>query len=189
MTDTPPDHHDPRDELLVIRCQLGERPAFDELIDRWHPPLWKYARRLSGGDDAAQEIEQDVWLRVLRGIHRLRDAAKFRAWLFGIARRVMMDRLRLRYAAPAAADVDLDTLAGDETPPAGDLEALHQELERLPVVEREVLTLFYLNELSLAEIAEVVGVPAGTVKSRLHRARRMLRAELDGPGVRQGAGQ
>ena len=185
MTDTPPHLHDSLDELLVIRCQLGERPAFDELIDRWHAPLWKYARRLSGDDEPAHEIVQDVWLRVLRGIHRLRDAAKFRAWLFGIARRVVMDRLRVRYAAPAVADVDLETIAADDAPAADDLEQLQQELERLPIVERDVLTLFYLNELSLAEIAEVLGVPAGTVKSRLHRARRMLRAEMNAQGAQR----
>ena len=87
MTDTIKDLHTREDELLVVRCQLGERPAFDDLIDRWHAPLWKYARRLTGSDDAAQEVAQDVWLRVLRGIHRLRDGARLRAWLFGIARR------------------------------------------------------------------------------------------------------
>jgi RNA polymerase sigma factor (sigma-70 family) len=186
VTDTLKDLHIREDELLVVRCQLGERQAFDELIDRWHAPLWKYARRLSGSDDAAHEVAQDVWLRVLRGIHRLRDRARLRAWLFGIARRALMDRLRAQYAAPAVADVDVATIAADDDPAlADDLEALQQELERLPVIEREVLTLFYLKELSLAEIADVLGVPAGTVKSRLFRARRLLRAEMDGQGAQR----
>ena len=186
MTDTLTDLQTREDELLVVRCQLGERQAFDELIDRWHAPLWKYARRLSGSDDAAHEVAQDVWLRVLRGIHRLRDGARLRAWLFGIARRALMDRLRAQYAAPAVADVDVATIAADDDPAlADDLEALQQELERLPVIEREVLTLFYLKELSLAEIADVLGVPAGTVKSRLFRARRLLRAEMDGQGAQR----
>jgi RNA polymerase sigma-70 factor (ECF subfamily) len=61
------------DELLVIRCQLGERPASDELVERWHAPVWKYVRRVSGGDDAAWDVAQDMWLRVLRGIGRVRD--------------------------------------------------------------------------------------------------------------------
>src|SRR5215207_4493533 len=88
------------DELLVVRCQLGEREAFDELIDQWHARLWQYARRLAGSDEAADDAVQDVWLRVLRGIAQLRDSTKLRAWLFGIARRVLMDRLRQQYAAP-----------------------------------------------------------------------------------------
>lgn len=169
------------DELLVVRCQLGERPAFDELIERWGGPVWKYVRRLTGAENEAEEIFQNVWLRVLRGIHRLRDGSKLRAWLFGIARRALMDRLRERYAAPPQGDIDLTSLPADETP--DDLEReladLEQELARLPLVEREVLTLFYLRELSLGEVADVLGVPVGTVKSRLFRARKLLRQELE----------
>ena len=88
------------DEWLVVRCQLGERPAFDELISPWGEPVWKYVRRLTNSDEVANEIVQDVWLRVLRGLHRLRDGSKLRAWLFAIARRTLMDRLREHYAAP-----------------------------------------------------------------------------------------
>ena len=60
------------DELLAVRCQLGEAGAFDDLIARWQTPLWTYVRRLAGQDDAASEIVQDVWIRVIRGIPRLR---------------------------------------------------------------------------------------------------------------------
>ena len=88
------------DELLAIRCQLGERAAFDALIARWHEPLWRYLRRLANNDDAARDLTQDTWLRVLRGIGALREPAKLRPWLFGIARRVAMDRLRFEYARP-----------------------------------------------------------------------------------------
>jgi RNA polymerase sigma-70 factor (ECF subfamily) len=82
------------DDLLAVRCQLGEREAFDELIRRWHVPLWKYARRLTGDDDAAADCVQDTWLRVVRGVARLREPASLRAWLFGIARRVVMEPAR-----------------------------------------------------------------------------------------------
>jgi RNA polymerase sigma factor (sigma-70 family) len=172
------------DEWLVVRCQLGERSAFDELIQRWHEPLWRYVRRLTNDDDAAREVAQDAWLRVLRGISRLRDGTKLRAWLFGIARRALMDRLRTQYATPIVDDVDAIEVAAEET--AGTLEAdaaaLEHGLSRLPVTEREVLTLFYLQELSLADVADVLNVPVGTVKSRLFRARRLLRRELEGQG-------
>ena len=89
-----------QDEWLVLRCQLGEREAFDPLIAKWHPLLWRYSVRLTNDVDAAADVVQEVWLRVLRGLPALRDAARFRAWLFGIARRVLMDRLRVRYAEP-----------------------------------------------------------------------------------------
>jgi RNA polymerase sigma factor (sigma-70 family) len=169
------------DEWLVVRCQLGERAAFDELIQRWHDPLWKYARRVTGDADAARDIMQEVWLRVLRGIGRLRDASRLRAWLFGIARRVLTDRWRERYAAPEAIDVDLSTIPAEPAPDdlEDDLASMQEELGKLPFVEREVLTLFYLRELSLSEVAEILVIPVGTVKSRLFRARQLLRRELE----------
>ena len=174
------------DEWIAVRCQLGERAAFDELIQRWHGPIWQYVRHLSEDDDAAQDIAQDIWLRVLRGIGRLRDPAKLRAWLFGIAHRTWMDTLRRKYAVVVADVAEAD---GHELPDpmeAEELEqeltAVEQELSRLPAIEREALTLFYLRELSLQEIAQALDIPVGTVKSRLHRARRMLRRELTGKG-------
>jgi RNA polymerase sigma factor (sigma-70 family) len=172
---------DIEDELLVVRCQLGERSAFDELIERWHPAIATYARRVAGDDDAAGDVVQDVWLRVLRGIGRLRDGSKLRPWLFGIARRVLMDRLRQRYAFPNHADIDASEIAADAAVDSveEDLAAMEHELTRLPFTEREVLTLFYLQELSLAQVADVLGVPVGTVKSRLFRARQLLRRGLD----------
>jgi RNA polymerase sigma factor (sigma-70 family) len=177
------------DEWMVVRCQLGERQAFDELVARWQRPLWRYARQLADSDAAADDAIQDIWLRVLRGIARLRDGAKLRPWLFGIAHRVLMDRLRAQYKLPLVSDtdVDLETQAapGDD---ALDLEvelaALRDGLARLPTLECEVLTLFYLQELSLDEVAQVLAVPVGTVKSRLHRARCQLRHQLGIHGER-----
>lgn len=143
-TTTQPDSRAREDEWIVVRCQLGERAAFDEMIQRWHEPLWNYVRRLTGEDEAAKDVAQDTWLRVLRGIGRLRDGTKLRPWLFGIARRAVMDRLRLRYAMPAASGVDpSDLVAADtETTVEGDLATMHLELSRLPAVERDVLTPF-----------------------------------------------
>jgi RNA polymerase sigma factor (sigma-70 family) len=173
------------DEWIAVRCQLGERAAFDELIQRWHGPIWQYVRHLSD-DDIAQDITQDIWLRVLRGIGRLREPAKLRAWLFGIAHRTWIDTLRKKYAVVTA---DIDEVDQHDLPdPMGsdereqELTAVEHELARLPAIEREALTLFYLRELSLHEIAQALDIPIGTVKSRLHRARQMLRRELDGKG-------
>jgi RNA polymerase sigma-70 factor (ECF subfamily) len=176
------EHDHTEDELLAIRCQMGEPAAFDDLIDRWHGPLWTYVRRLVSQDDTAKEIVQDLWIRVIRGMPRLRDPAKLRPWLFGIARRTLMDRLREQYARPAETEVDIN-----EVPAVGgwnderreNLEDLEQALAALPMVEREVLTLFYLDELSLSDVSDALGVPVGTIKSRLFRARKMLRLDMD----------
>ncbi len=198
MTNETPDEVGNReDELLAVRCQLGEMEAFDALVERWHPALRSYLRKMTGDEEAAAELVQETWLRVLRGLPRLRNPARLRPWLFGIARRVVMDRLRERYATQGgdgSRNLSLDataespartpdemidpTAAIDTTGLTQEIEAMRGELGALPVTERETLTLFYLHELSLTEVAEIQAVPTGTVKSRLNRARRMLRERL-----------
>jgi RNA polymerase sigma-70 factor (ECF subfamily) len=170
------------EELLVVRCQLGEREAFDALISRWHEPVWRYLRRLSNSDDAAGDLSQDCWLRMMRGITKLRETGSFRAWLFGIARRVAMDRLRREYLRATDDTLDLDELPAQSSDPdlEPDLAALDAGMANLPLRERETLALFYLREFSIEEIAALLAVPAGTVKSRLFRARQLLRTEITG---------
>jgi RNA polymerase sigma-70 factor (ECF subfamily) len=174
---------DPRiDALLAVRCQLGERAAFDELIRRWAEPLRRYALRVVGETGAADELAQEIWLGVLQGMRRLQDPLRFRSWLFGIAHRRLMDHLRGRYAAPDGAVEVAEEIDAGLPDPDRDLEAreLERGLQRLPAFEREVLSLFYLEELSLAEVAQVLAIPVGTVKSRLFRARKLLRLEITG---------
>jgi RNA polymerase sigma factor (sigma-70 family) len=166
-----------RDELLVVRCQLGEPQAFDELVQTWSGPLLQHVQRVAGRD-IADDVAQEVWLRALRGIVRLRDGAKLRPWLFGVAHHVLMDRLRLRYAENEALDGIANEPAAEASGWSEPLELLDDRLTQLPVVERETLSLFYLEELSLLRIAEIQGVPTGTVKSRLFRARAMLRQSM-----------
>lgn len=171
------------DELIAVRCQIGERDAFDQLIARWHQPIWTYARRVAGSSDAADDVVQDVWMRVVRGLPRLRDAARIRAWIFGIARRTLMDRLRRQYAEPGVSSIDVERLpAVDDGELVADLAHMSEQLAGLPVIERDVLALFYLEELSMSEMSDVLGVPIGTIKSRLHRARRMLRDQMNAEG-------
>lgn len=171
-----------RDELLAIRCQLGDAAAFDELVARWHPPLWRYVRRMTGTETAADDAVQDVWVAVLRGLPRLREGTRLRPWLFGIAHNVVMTRLRMKYADVTVSGVDVLQIAdesGDERRRlADDLAALGAELDRLPAGDREVLDLFYLQDLSLIETSQVLRVPVGTVKSRLFHARQALRDRL-----------
>jgi RNA polymerase sigma factor (sigma-70 family) len=170
------------DELLAIRCQLGERDAFDALITRWHEPIWRYLRRLTGSDDAAADLAQDTWLKVLRGIASLRQPASLRPWMFGIARRVAMDRLRRQYARAEDASAVLEDIPAHvpDSDLESDLAALEDHIQSLPLREREPLALFYLRELTIEQIAALLGVPPGTVKSRLYRARQLLRQSLTG---------
>jgi RNA polymerase sigma factor (sigma-70 family) len=171
---------DTRLALLVVRCQLGEADALDHLVTLWHHRLWRYVRTLVPNDEMAGEAIQDVWLGILRGLPTLRDPLRFRGWAYRIAHHAAMDQLRKKYA-----DAFIEPLedheegaqdAGFDPDRALELEALSTRLMELPLLERNVLSLFYLQELSLTEIADVVNAPVGTVKSRLFRARRMLRA-------------
>jgi RNA polymerase sigma factor (sigma-70 family) len=172
------------DELLALRCQLGERAAFDALVERWHDPLWRYIRSMCDTDDSAAETLQDTWLRILRSLPRLRQPDRLRAWLFGIARRAVMDRLRRQYVRAAAMSLSCDVAAPEpEDWLDEDIGLMHEELRAMPLVEREVLVLFYLRELPSDQVADVLDVPVGTVKSRLFRARRMLRARLEQRGL------
>jgi RNA polymerase sigma factor (sigma-70 family) len=169
-----------QDALLAVRCQLGEADAFDELVRRFHPALATYARRLTGSDDAAADAVQEIWLGAIRALPRLREPQRLRSWLFGIAHRTLMDRFRRQYAKPEITGMDLaETPAQPEDLTAEERSAaVDQALTTLPLVEREVLTLFYLQELSLLDISHALDVPIGTVKSRLFRARHALRAAM-----------
>lgn len=179
---------DANDELLAIRCQLGERAAFDALIDRYAERLRGYARRVAAQEAEVDDLVQDVWLRVLRGLPGLRDPARFRSWLFGIAHRVLIDRLRSRYAAPVEDSTDAADPSSGRRPLAdeADLQQLHadrDQVERgmavLAPPDREAVWLFHFEQLTLDEIAVATSVPVGTVKSRLHRARRQMRLALE----------
>ncbi|WP_169946670.1 RNA polymerase sigma factor [Microbispora sp. H11081] len=173
------------DELLVIRAQLGERGALPELLAGWRMPVWTYVRRMLDAD-RADDVSQEVWLAVVRGLPRLREPGRFAPWLFTIARRSVTDRLRDEYAR-AVETTGYGDIAGagvtegiteDPVETMVDRAALVSVLSALPVLEREILVLFYLEDLPVEECAYVCRIPAGTVKSRLNRARRLLREHL-----------
>jgi len=168
-------------ELLAVRCQRGDAGAFRELVNIWERPLLYYIRRLLGAQDVEWDVLQEVWLRVFRGISSLREPRTLPIWLYRITRRAAMRHLREKYSDPAveqsvcdldAIEVDIDErlhLSGD------DAEQVHRALRQVPLPFREVLTLHFLEEMSVQDVAQVIGIPAGTVKSRLYHAKRALR--------------
>ncbi|MFD1540773.1 RNA polymerase sigma factor [Nonomuraea guangzhouensis] len=164
------------DELLVVRCQLGERAAFTELVAAWHVPVWSYVRRMLDAD-RADDVTQEIWLAVIRGLPRLKDPGRFTPWLFTIARRAVTNRLREQYGE-AETPAPQEPIAEDSITALVDHAELVAGLSGLPALEREILVLFYLEDLSLEDCADICAVPVGTVKSRLNRARRLLREHL-----------
>lgn len=165
------------DELLVMDCQDGKRQAMDRLVLRWQKRLWSYACRLTGSPDAAWDVTQESWLGIVRGIRRLNDPARFGPWAYRIVTNKANDWLR-RNARTKRLPTDFDAQARPIGEPQAPVAAadLHSVLPRLSNPSRTVLTLHYLEGFGLADIANILHIPRGTVKSRLHTARNELRS-------------
>ena len=173
---------DIRDELLVLRCLRRDLPAWDELVHRYNDRLFYYVRRMVDQDEQAAQLLQEVWVRVLQSLRSLRQGSRLAPWLYSLTRHVVMSHYRERYSTLEVADrMELDEQPTDESADATrfeNAELIHFGLSRIGWAEREVLTLHFLDDLSIAEIATVLGIPPGTVKSRLHRAKSELRQVL-----------
>jgi len=169
-------------ELLVLRCQRKEKVALEELIRNWERRLFYYIRRLVDVEQDAWDILQQTWLKVLQGIGKLREPRSLPTWLYRIARNTAMSHLRLEYSRRALLDENEDISSVEENSESfcfEDAERVHYGLSKLSLPHREVLTLHFLEDLSVEEIAEVVRIPPGTVKSRLYYAKRALRTVLE----------
>jgi RNA polymerase sigma-70 factor (ECF subfamily) len=166
------------DAVLTVRCQLGEQAAWDALVYRWHPKLWRFVSRMLSDRGEAEDVLQSVWLQIVRSLVSLREPNRLAPWLYSIARRTIADRLRQLYRHPPPDEIDeaIDWDDGSERFDAAD--AVNVGLSQLHPVDREAIVLHYLEELPIAEVAEICGVPPGTIKSRLHRARQTFHKTL-----------
>jgi len=172
-----------RSELLLLRHRAGEEKALPELVALWERSLFYYVRRLVDSEEDAWDTLQDVWCRVIQNIGSLRKPAALPAWLYTIARHTVTNRLRDTVRARELRDAKADLNSADSTDepafPAFDAEELHLSLGRLGLLHREVLTLHFLEGFSVTEISVIVDAPVGTVKSRLHNAKKALRTLLE----------
>lgn len=173
------------DEYLVMSSQAGSRAAFEELARRWMPRVVRYVARTLGRErDSAElvrEVVQETWVAVVRGLRRLEDPTHLPAWLYSIAARKCADAIRTavrqrRFAATSATSEHERN--GDDADDWGRSRDLAAAIGRLPETERSVVHLYYGEDLAVAEVAAVLGVPPGTVKSRLHHAREVLKRYL-----------
>ena len=170
-------------ELLLLRHRSGDRKALAELVALWERPLLYYLRRLLDSEPDAWDALQESWLRAFRDLPHLRDDRAFPAWLYTIARRVAMRARRARPEEPLPDDTEPGApVVADSwsAPPGADPLDVHRALGVLSLAHRDVLTLHFLEGFSVAEIAAISGVPAGTVKSRLFHARHALKTLLEG---------
>jgi RNA polymerase sigma-70 factor, ECF subfamily len=167
------------DELLVLAAQSGDEKAFSDLVNRWHRSLLRHAIQLTERSDAAADVMQEAWLAIARGIAGLEDPACFPRWAFQIVSRKSADWVRGRRREHRLLEHltqnPVDT-SGPRENSANDRAGHMQEaLRRLPSDRRALFSMIYLDNLSIAQAAEALGIPAGTIKSRLHHTRQELR--------------
>ncbi len=170
------------DQLLVLKSQAGDRQAFEELVSRWQPRLWRHAYQLTESRDAAWDVVQDSWAHIIRGMWRLQDAAAFPCWAFRIVSNKSADWVRKeqrrRWVSEELAQDTRERETGADGSPEG-CDSLREALKRLPGDRRALLSLRYVEEFSIGEIAETLSIPEGTVKSRLHQARLELKQLME----------
>jgi RNA polymerase sigma-70 factor (ECF subfamily) len=169
------------ERLLVLRCQTGDETAFAALVEGYSPRLRYYLRKLLDRDaDRADDLLQEVWFDVFRGVPRLADPAAFPAWLYRIARdRALRELRKRRPTQRPLVEADLANSTGDVEFSPEDAARIHTALGKLAPEHREVLVLRFLEAMSYEDIAQIVGAQLGTVKSRLYYAKRALRRVLE----------
>jgi RNA polymerase sigma-70 factor, ECF subfamily len=170
------------DELLVLRCQQGDAEAFEALIGRWQRRLWQHAWRLTGDDSAAWDALQEAWIGISRGINRLADAAAFPAWAYQIISNKCRDSVRREQRRREATEMYSEQMQREEQDAAAarrQHNSLKEALEQMSGPDRAILSLRYEEQFDTAEIAGILDIPEGTVKSRLFNARQRLRKYLE----------
>jgi RNA polymerase sigma-70 factor, ECF subfamily len=183
MTDDPavarPRRRDARDERLVGAARLGDHAAFTTLLRRHDDQMRALAFSVLRDRSAMDDVLQDAYLKAYRNLDRFRGDSRFSTWLHRIVYRACLDHIRRRREVIGL--VDEDRLP-EPTRPQGDVDerlALHQALATLDPETAAALVLVDRDGHSYEEAGAVLGIPAGTVASRLHRGRRALRAALD----------
>jgi RNA polymerase sigma-70 factor (ECF subfamily) len=176
------------DEQLIAATLAGDDRAFPELVSRYMQPLYNFIYRLCGSASDAEDIAQEVFVKVWKNLTKYRQGESVRAWIFTIARNTTIDWLRKKKHLVfsdfenaegenllVATLADTELLADELYARGEDHEALEAALAALPLLQREVLLLHYREGLTFDEIGRTLDVPLHTVKSRHHRALLRLR--------------
>jgi len=169
------------ERLLILRCQAGDESALAELISRYSPGLRFFLGKMIGQADTADDLLQETWIDVYRKINRLQRPEAFTVWLYRIARDKAYGELRRPTSPRASLDENLaeSIAAEEESFTAEEAASVRAALDELPVEQRDVLVLRFMEEMSYEQIAEVIARPVGTVRSRIYYAKLALRAKLE----------
>lgn len=176
----------PRREIfLILRSQSGDKEAFDELLKSIQAALFRYIFRLVGERAMAEDVLQEVFLIIYRKIRWLENPPLFRAWTYRIASRETFKRLKRerRWAEQIRDEAVLERISARETAEIYEpelIEKLPALISKVSPASRAVLILHYLDEMPLSEVAEVLDISSGTVKSRLAYGLASLREKIKG---------
>ena len=174
-----------REQLPVEQAKAGEAEAWSVLFRRYQLPLYVYVFELARDEQTSLDIVQETFIAAVRHIGSLREDAKFGGWLFGIAHQKCVQYWRRQNRAQAWRDEFAESAPDLEDGPDELLIRREQEAEfmrlinELPLAQRSVLLLHFVEDFPLEQIAEITATPLGTVKSRLHYAKRALRKLLE----------
>jgi len=168
------------EQLLLLRCQIGDKDALAELIERYERPLRYFINRLLDNTELTEDIFQDTWLTVIRRIHGLRELDAFPAWLYRIARNKVYQQLRKkRNVSRLDENIAVEDHAEEDDFSVEDAAKVHKCLKELPPEYREVLMLRFLEQMPYQQISQVLNCKLGTVRSRLYYAKLALKKELE----------
>jgi RNA polymerase sigma-70 factor (ECF subfamily) len=175
------------ERFLVLRCQTGDEAALRELIERYSPGLRFFLRKMTAQSATADDLLQDTWFDVYRKVNSLRQPDAFPAWIYRIARDKAYREMRRRPSPDLSIDDHISqSIVHEEVQfTAEDAERVRAALDHLPLDQREVLILRFVEDLSYEQIAEVIARPIGTVRSRMNYAKQSLRAKLASPAFQK----
>lgn len=183
---------DQREKRLIKKVKKGDHQAFAELVDRYKNSVYSICLRMVGNREEAEDLSQDAFIRAYNHISQFDNDRKFSTWLFRIATNLSIDSLRRKKPSvsldaeiPGTEGLALNTMLPgsgdlpDEQIVQGETEQwIQNEIKALPEKYRSAVVLKYIEDLSLKEISEIMGLPVGTVKTRVHRGREMLRKNM-----------
>jgi RNA polymerase sigma-70 factor (ECF subfamily) len=179
------------DEQLLQDLQGGDTASLGILVARWEKPLYRFVYRLLPRQEDARDVCQETFLRILRKAHRFRSGSRFSTWMYQIALNLCRDHARRHRRWRSfewSARPEQESLAEDPSVQAEQREkhaAVLEALERIPAPQREVLVLKEFEGMKFREIAEILGCPESTVKSRMYYGLSGLRASLTQQGIRE----
>ncbi|TSA53023.1 MAG: RNA polymerase sigma factor [Planctomycetaceae bacterium] len=177
------EHHRQKRDSLASRLRAGDRAAAAELVDTYHEQIYLFMRRLGHDRQASEDLTQESFFNAWHHIGQLKDGKALNGWLYRIASNVSKLHWRKHKHKEVIGIEGLEMPQSDKGEPEKmehneQLEHLKDAVERLPIKLRETISLHYMQQLTIAEAAEAVGLNQGTFKSRLNRALKTLRKEI-----------